>query len=101
MGKTYVALGVMSLLRWQDPHARIVVIAPRENIQHKWIKELHNFVADNWKVTGNRVKSLQGGPSWEPVPIVAGGYVPYAPLGCITATHVGHFTGSCHRHDAH
>ena len=41
MGKTYVALGVMSLLRYFDPHARIVVIAPRENIQRKWVKELH------------------------------------------------------------
>jgi len=67
MGKTYVALGVMSLLRYFDPHARIVVIAPRENIQRKWVKELHNFVARNWRVVGNRVKSLRGGPVWEPV----------------------------------
>ena len=67
MGKTYVALGVMALVRYFDPHARIVVIAPRENIQRKWIKELKNFVRSNWKVTGNRVKSLQGGPVWAPV----------------------------------
>ena len=67
MGKTYVALGVMSLLRYFDPHARIVVIAPRENIQQKWTKELRNFVGRNWRVVGNRVKSLQGGPVWEPV----------------------------------
>lgn len=67
MGKTYVALGVMSLLRYFDPHARIVVIAPRENIQRKWVKELHNFVGRNWRIVGNRVKSLQGGPVWEPV----------------------------------
>ena len=67
MGKTYVALGVMSLLRYFDPHARIVVIAPRENIQRKWVKELRNFVGRNWRVVGNRVKSLQGGPVWEPV----------------------------------
>ena len=67
MGKTYVALGVMSLLRYFDPHARIVVIAPRENIQRKWVKELGNFVNYNWRVVGNRVKSLQGGPVWEPV----------------------------------
>ena len=32
MGKTYVALGVMSLVRYLNPQARIVVIAPRENI---------------------------------------------------------------------
>ena len=67
MGKTYVALGVMSLLRYFDPHARIVVIAPRENIQRKWVKELRNFVSHNWRVVGNRVKSLQGGPVWEPI----------------------------------
>ena len=67
MGKTYVALGVMALFRHLDPQARIVVIAPRENIQRKWIKELRNFVRVNWKVVGNRVKSIQGGPAWEPV----------------------------------
>ena len=67
MGKTYVALGVMALTRYFDPHARIVVIAPRGNIQRKWIKELKNFVRLNWQLTGNRVKSLQGEPAWEPV----------------------------------
>ena len=67
MGKTYVALGVMSLLRYFDPHARIIVIAPRQNIQRKWVKELNNFVRNNWRVVGNRVKSLQGGPVWPPV----------------------------------
>lgn len=67
MGKTYIALGVMSLLRYLDPHARIVVIAPRANIQHKWVKELGNFVRHNWRVVGNRVKSPQGEPVWEPV----------------------------------
>ena len=67
MGKTYVALGVMSLVRYFDPCARIIVIAPRENIQRKWVKELQNFVRLNWQVVGNRVKSLQGGPAWDPV----------------------------------
>jgi len=67
MGKTYVALAVMSLLRYFQPQARIVVIAPRENIQRKWVKELHNFVRLNWRPVGNRVKALQGGPVWEPV----------------------------------
>ncbi len=67
MGKTYVALGVMSLLRYFDPQARVIVIAPRQNIQEKWKKELTNFVRNNWKITGNRVKSLEGTPVWEPV----------------------------------
>lgn len=67
MGKTYVALGVMGLIRHLHPSARIVVIAPRENIQRKWIKELRNFVRHNWKISGSRVKSLQDAPGWEPV----------------------------------
>ena len=76
MGKTYVALGVMSLLRYLNPHARIVVIAPRENIQRKWVKELHNFVRHNWRFVGNRVKSVQGGPVW--LPVVCGSLVELA-----------------------
>ncbi|MCP5150370.1 MAG: DEAD/DEAH box helicase family protein [Chromatiales bacterium] len=67
MGKTYVALAVMSLLKFQNPHARVIVIAPRENIQRKWEKELRNFVRVNWRVVGNRVKTLRGEPVWEPV----------------------------------
>ena len=67
MGKTYVALGIMALTRYFNPHARIVVVAPRENIQRKWIKELKNFVRLNWQLTGNRVKSLQDEPAWAPV----------------------------------
>ena len=67
MGKTYIALAVMSLVRYFKPNAHIIVIAPRENIQRKWVKELTNFVRLNWKYVGSRVKSLQGGPVWKPV----------------------------------
>ena len=66
MGKTYVALGVMGLVRHFCPGARMLVIAPRENIQKKWVKEVGNFVRDNWRVTDNRVKSIQGTPTREP-----------------------------------
>ena len=67
MGKTYVALGVLCLLRYFNPHARALVIAPRQNIQQKWTKELKNFVRSNWKPMGNRVKSLESTPVWEPI----------------------------------
>lgn len=66
MGKTYVALGVLGLLRHQKPHAHVAVIAPRRNIQEKWIKELKNFVRQNWKVTDNCVRSLDGTPDYDP-----------------------------------
>ena len=63
MGKTYVALGVLGLLRHLDPLARVMVIAPRENIQRKWVKELTNFVRINWKIEDNRVKGMDGRPA--------------------------------------
>ncbi len=63
MGKTYVALGAVSLLRYFNPGYRVLYIAPRENIQRKWIKELRNFVSGNWLRVEQRVKSVQGTPA--------------------------------------
>ena len=67
MGKTYIALGVLGLLRHLNPQARVMIIAPRENIQRKWIKELSNFVVHNWKVEDNRFKGLNGRPVYTPI----------------------------------
>ena len=59
MGKTYVALGVAGLLRHLRPTARVMVIAPSENIQRKWVKELLNFVRENSQLEDNRVITFQ------------------------------------------
>jgi ERCC4-related helicase len=67
MGKTYIALGVLGLLRHLNPEARVMIIAPRENIQRKWIKELSNFVVHNWQVEDNRFKGLNGKPVYTPM----------------------------------
>ncbi len=66
LGKTYVALGVMGLVRHFNPDARMLVVAPRMNIQLKWVKELRNFVRNNWLMTDNRVKSIHGTPARQP-----------------------------------
>lgn len=63
MGKTYVALGALALFRHYDPTFRVLVIAPRENIQKKWIKELRNFVEHNVRFPDMRVKALDGRPA--------------------------------------
>ena len=63
MGKTYVALGAMALFRHFEPEFRVLVIAPRENIQRKWMKELGNFAKNNVRFPDLRVKSLRGGPA--------------------------------------
>jgi len=63
MGKTYVALGALALFRHFDPNFRVLVIAPKENIQRKWQKELRNFVSNNVRVDDMRVRSPDGTPA--------------------------------------
>jgi hypothetical protein len=63
MGKTYVALGAMALFRHFEPEFRVLIIAPRENIQLKWMKELGNFAKNNVRFPDLQVKSLRGGPA--------------------------------------
>jgi hypothetical protein len=63
MGKTYVALGALALFRHYDPDFRVLVIAPQENIQNKWMKELSNFVAYNVRFSDLRVRSIDGRPA--------------------------------------
>ena len=62
MGKTYVALGAAALMRYFNPSLRVLYIAPRENIQRKWRKELGNFTANNWKHADQRVRTVQDTP---------------------------------------
>lgn len=63
MGKTYVALGALALLRHFKPRTRLLVLAPRENIQKKWMKELRTFTDVCVRYPDLRVKALQGTPS--------------------------------------
>lgn len=63
MGKTYVALSVVALFRHYDPNFRVLFIAPRENIQDKWIKEFKNFIRHNVKFADLRVKRLDDQPA--------------------------------------
>lgn len=63
MGKTYVALGALALFRHFDPDFRAVVIAPKENIQRKWMKEFGNFVAYNLRFPDLRVAAIDRQPA--------------------------------------
>ena len=64
MGKTYIGLAVMHLLRYQKPDARVLIITPRRNIQEKWANDLTSFVQQNWRRADHRVKTPQGTPDW-------------------------------------
>lgn len=63
MGKTYVALGVLALFRHYNPDFRALIVAPRENIQNKWIKDFRNFVKNSYQLTDLRVKGFDGKPA--------------------------------------
>lgn len=63
MGKTYVALGALALFRHFNPTCRALIIAPRENIQWKWIKDYRNFINYNVRYPDLRVKSIDGRPT--------------------------------------
>ncbi|MDO8944323.1 MAG: DEAD/DEAH box helicase family protein, partial [Desulfobacterales bacterium] len=63
MGKTYVALAAIALFRHFNPNFRVAVIAPRENIQIKWMKEWFNFSKYLVQVRDMRVQGLDGGPA--------------------------------------
>jgi len=67
MGKTYVALGTIALIRHFHPSLRVLYIVPKENLQSKWIKEIHNFASQKWKLTDNSVKDIQAKAAATPV----------------------------------
>ena len=47
MGKTYIALGVVSLLRFFNSSLRVLYITPSRNIQEKWRNDYQNFLEYN------------------------------------------------------
>ncbi len=63
MGKTYVALAALALLRHFKPRTRLLVLAPRENIQRKWMKELRTFTEVCVRYPDLRMKAIQGTPA--------------------------------------
>jgi hypothetical protein len=67
LGKTYIALGIASLLRRfcrEDRRAKYkdVILVPKQNLQYKWTKEINNFINNNYKSECNIVKSVLGKP---------------------------------------
>jgi hypothetical protein len=63
MGKTLVALGVLALYRHWNPDFRAMIIAPRENIQKKWVKEFRQFARNNVRFRDLRVRALHDAPA--------------------------------------
>jgi hypothetical protein len=67
LGKTYLALGIATLLRrFCKPGRRAcykdMIIVPKQNLQFKWVKEVNNFINHNYLQECNIVKSVLGTP---------------------------------------
>lgn len=63
LGKTYVAVGIASLLRHfslNKEHYKDCIIVPKKNLQSKWRKEIRNFVSNNYLLECNIVKTPLG-----------------------------------------
>jgi SNF2 family DNA or RNA helicase len=60
MGKTIQALAVMATLWRQNPHARVLVYAPRESVAINWINEYNSFIYNHYRVHDDLVKMAMG-----------------------------------------
>lgn len=63
MGKTYVALGVVAMLRYFNPMLRVLYICPSRNVQEKWEREYKSFVRNNVRVSQGKIRTLEGRPA--------------------------------------
>lgn len=63
MGKTYVALGVVAILRYFNPMLRVLYVCPSRNVQEKWGREYKNFIRNNVCVSQGRIRTREGRPA--------------------------------------
>ncbi len=64
MGKTYMALGVVALMRYFNPSLRVLYICPSNNVQEKWYnREYRSFIKHNVKVSQYRIRTMDGKPA--------------------------------------
>lgn len=60
MGKTYIALGVVALMRYFNPSLRVLYICPSANVQDKWLREHASFIDKNVCTNSYRVRTPEG-----------------------------------------
>lgn len=63
MGKTYVVLGVVAMLRYFNPMLRVLYICPSRNVQEKWDREYKSFIRNNVRVNQGRIRTREGRPA--------------------------------------
>jgi len=60
MGKTYVALAVVALMRCFNPTLKVLYICPSRNVQEKWGREYGHFIKKNVLATQLRIRTPSG-----------------------------------------
>ncbi|MCP3676292.1 MAG: DEAD/DEAH box helicase, partial [Deltaproteobacteria bacterium] len=60
MGKTYIALGVVAMMRYFNPMLRVLYICPSRNVQEKWVREYKGFIRNNVRVNQGRIRTREG-----------------------------------------
>jgi len=63
MGKTYIALGVVAMMRYFNPMLRVLYICPSRNVQEKWEREYKAFIRNNVCVSQGRIRTSEGRPA--------------------------------------
>lgn len=63
MGKTYIALGVIALMRYFNPSLRVLFVCPGRNVQDKWQREYLSFISLNVRTSQFRIRTPDGRPA--------------------------------------
>lgn len=63
MGKTYVALGVVALMRRFEPALRVLYLLPKNNVRDKWRKDYRSFIDKNYRMNDGIVKGFGSAPA--------------------------------------
>lgn len=63
MGKTYIALGVVAMMRRFQPALRVLYLLPKNNVRDKWQKDYRSFIDKNYRLQDGIVKGFGGAPA--------------------------------------
>ena len=63
MGKTYIALGVVALMRRFQPGLRVLYLLPKNNVRDKWQKDYLSFIDKNYLLHDGVVKGFGNAPA--------------------------------------
>ena len=63
MGKTYIGLGVVALMRRFQPGLRVLYLLPKNNVRDKWQKDYRSFIDKNYQQHDGIVKGFGSAPA--------------------------------------